>query len=107
MDSMPAQVFRNLRRLLSSIQEPSKNRRCTFAFTNYLHTSTMNLKLRIVLVFTGLALSPIIAEQSKSEPTPAGPPDKQKVSYALGVNIGNLQKRSEFNARTDLNLFTQ
>src|SRR6266487_1156622 len=57
----------------------------------------------LALLFTALALFSTVADELK----PASPPDREKVSYALGVNIGMLQKRSEMSVRTDANLFTQ
>src|SRR5262245_12755691 len=66
----------------------------------------MKLKLQIALIVAAFS---IFADESNpaAKSKPSGPPDKQKVSYALGMNIGLLHKRSEVNARTYPNLFIQ
>ena len=48
-----------------------------------------------------------MAQQPSNSSPQTKPPDREKVSYALGMNIGLLQKRSEVNNQTDLPLFTQ
>jgi FKBP-type peptidyl-prolyl cis-trans isomerase FklB len=51
---------------------------------------------------------PVFAEDAKTDAKSSGPPDKAKVSYALGMSIGTMHKRSEeLKAHTDISAFMQ
>jgi FKBP-type peptidyl-prolyl cis-trans isomerase FklB len=70
----------------------------------------MNTKFQLLLVSAALASLSLLAQESNPAtpaPKPSSPPDREKASYALGMNIGLLHKRTEINERTDRPLFTQ
>src|SRR6185295_12120023 len=68
------------------------------------------MKLRILetAVVAGLTAMSIFAEDAKTDVKPSGPPDNAKVSYALGMSIGSMHKRSEeAKKHTDVSAFTR
>ena len=66
----------------------------------------MKSKLTPPLILCALMAVPTMAQELKPE-TPLAPPDREKVSYALGMNIGMLHKQTEVNKRTDIPTFTR
>jgi FKBP-type peptidyl-prolyl cis-trans isomerase len=64
----------------------------------------MKSKLHCALLLSGLMALPSIAQEHQSNPTPPSPPDKEKVSYALGMNLAMQRKRTD--ADIDINAFT-
>lgn len=48
---------------------------------------------------------PTLADENHATAIPSGPPDKEKVSYALGMNLAMQRKRTD--ADVDINAFTQ
>jgi FKBP-type peptidyl-prolyl cis-trans isomerase FklB len=65
----------------------------------------MKLKLKWTLVLAGLMAMPVIGEEHQTNTRPSGPPDKEKVSYALGMNLAMQRKRTD--SDVDINAFTQ
>lgn len=65
----------------------------------------MKLNLQCVLLLAGLIAFPVVAQEHQATPRPSGPPDKEKVSYALGMNLALQRKRTD--ADVDINAFTQ
>ena len=65
----------------------------------------MKLNLKGAVLLAGLIALPVIAEEHQTTPRPSGPPDKEKVSYALGMNLAMQRKRTD--ADVDINAFTQ
>src|SRR6267142_6537218 len=65
----------------------------------------MKLNFPCILLLGGLIAFPVIAEEHQATPRPSGPPDKEKVSYALGMNLALQRKRTD--ADVDINAFTQ
>ena len=65
----------------------------------------MKLNLKFAVLLAGLMASPVIAEEHQTTATPSSPPDKEKVSYALGMNLAMQRKRTD--ADVDINAFTQ
>src|SRR5690349_11816445 len=66
---------------------------------------TMKLNSKFALLLAGLIASPVVAEEHQTATRPSGPPDKEKVSYALGMNLALQRKRTD--ADVDINAFTQ
>jgi len=64
----------------------------------------MKLTLKPVFVLLALFAFPAIAEEHQPISRPSGPPDKEKVSYALGMNLAMQRKRTD--ADVDINAFT-
>jgi FKBP-type peptidyl-prolyl cis-trans isomerase len=66
----------------------------------------MKLNLKCALLLAGLLAMPIMAEEHLTDTRPpSGPPDKEKVSYALGMNLALQRKRTD--SDVDINAFTQ
>ncbi|PWT79783.1 MAG: peptidylprolyl isomerase [Acidobacteria bacterium] len=65
----------------------------------------MKLNLKFAVLLAGLMVFPVIAEEHKTAARPSTPPDKEKVSYALGMNLAIQRKRTD--ADVDINAFTQ
>lgn len=65
----------------------------------------MKLKLKCALLLIGLMSFPAFAEEHQTDTKPSVPPDKEKVSYALGMNLALQRKRTD--ADVDINAFTQ
>lgn len=65
----------------------------------------MKLILPTALFLVGSITLPLIADEQQSHTRSSVPPDKQKVSYALGMNLGMQRKRTD--ADVDINAFTQ
>jgi FKBP-type peptidyl-prolyl cis-trans isomerase len=67
--------------------------------------------MKLILPTAFLAVSTafsMFGEEAKTETNFAGPPDKAMVSYALGMSIGAMHKRSdEVRAHTDILIFTE
>jgi FKBP-type peptidyl-prolyl cis-trans isomerase len=67
--------------------------------------------MKLILPTALLAVTTVfsmLAEDAKIDAKPSAPPDKAKVSYALGMSIGAMHKRSdEVRAHTDILIFTQ
>jgi FKBP-type peptidyl-prolyl cis-trans isomerase len=68
-------------------------------------TIIMKLNSKCALLLVSLMTMPIIAEEHQNHVTPSGPPDKEKVSYALGMNLAMQRKRTD--SDVDINAFTQ
>jgi FKBP-type peptidyl-prolyl cis-trans isomerase len=66
---------------------------------------TMKLNLKFALLLVGLMALPVFAEEHQTTARPSGPPDKEKVSYALGMNLALQRKRTD--ADVDITAFTQ
>src|SRR5579884_2173751 len=60
----------------------------------------MKSKLHIILLLIAFVSTSAIAQISIDAPAPSGPPDKQKLSYAMGMKLGLQHKES----RSDMNL---
>src|SRR5215470_18055110 len=67
-------------------------------------TTIMKLNLKCAVLAVLMAL-PVFAEEHQPTTRPSGPPDKEKVSYALGMNLAMQRKRTD--ADVDINAFTQ
>jgi FKBP-type peptidyl-prolyl cis-trans isomerase len=66
----------------------------------------MKLNLKCALLLAGLLAMPVMAEEHQTNTRPpSGPPDKEKVSYALGMNLALQRKRTD--SDVDINAFTQ
>jgi len=65
----------------------------------------MKLNLKCTALLAGLMALPVIAEVHQTTTTPSDPPDKEKVSYALGMNLAMQRKRTD--ADVDITAFTQ
>jgi FKBP-type peptidyl-prolyl cis-trans isomerase len=65
----------------------------------------MKSKLQTALILTALTAMSAISGEETSHPTPSAPPDKQKVSYALGMNFGLQRKKADPNL--NIAAFTQ
>jgi len=65
----------------------------------------MNPKLQLTFILFSLMALPAFADQNHATAVPSGPPDKEKVSYALGMNLAMQRKRTD--ADVDINAFTQ
>lgn len=65
----------------------------------------MKLSLKCALLLIGSMACPAIAEEHQSNTKPVEAPDKEKVSYALGMNLALQRKRTD--ADVDINAFTQ
>jgi FKBP-type peptidyl-prolyl cis-trans isomerase len=65
----------------------------------------MKLTLKCALLLIGSMASPAIAEEHQTNTKPVEAPDKEKVSYALGMNLALQRKRTD--ADVDINAFTQ
>jgi len=65
----------------------------------------MKLKLQKALLLPGFIAVSAIAQEFKPAATPSGPPDKEKVSYALGMNLGLQLKHAD--ADVDVNVIAQ
>jgi FKBP-type peptidyl-prolyl cis-trans isomerase len=65
----------------------------------------MKLNLKCAPLLIGLMALPVVAEEYQTATRPSGPPDKEKVSYALGMNLALQRKRTD--ADVDINAFTQ
>jgi len=66
----------------------------------------MKLNLKCALLLAGLLAMPVMAEEHQTNTRPpSGPPDKEKVSYALGMNLALRRKRTD--SDVDINAFTQ
>src|SRR5882672_1905826 len=65
----------------------------------------MKLNLKCTALLAGLMAWPVIAEVHQTTTTPSDPPDKEKVSYALGMNLAMQRKRTD--ADVDITAFTQ
>ncbi len=63
------------------------------------------MKLILQLLLLGSMAFPAIADEQPRQTGPSAPPDKEKVSYALGMNLGMQRKRTD--ADVDINAFTQ
>jgi FKBP-type peptidyl-prolyl cis-trans isomerase len=66
---------------------------------------TMKLNFKFALLLAGLIALPVAAEEHQTTARPAGPPDKEKVSYALGMNLALQRKRTD--ADVDITAFAQ
>ena len=64
----------------------------------------ITLQTALLAGFTAIS---VFAENAKTDANPSGPPDKAKVSYALGMSIGSMHKRSEVKTHTDISVFAQ
>ena len=79
-----------------------------FARANYREIPAaifMKLISKSVFILLPLLVFPAIADEHQSTLKPSGPPDKEKVSYALGMNLALQRKRTD--ADVDINAFTQ
>jgi FKBP-type peptidyl-prolyl cis-trans isomerase len=54
----------------------------------------MTLKFKTAIVVASFATFSAIAQETKPAAIPSAPPDKEKVSYALGMNLGEKIKNS-------------
>jgi FKBP-type peptidyl-prolyl cis-trans isomerase FklB len=64
----------------------------------------MKHNLKCALLLIGLIAFPVVAEEPQTA-RPSSPPDKQKISYALGMNLALQRKRTD--SDVDINAFTQ
>src|SRR6267154_621033 len=62
----------------------------------------MNSKLPSAAILTGLMTLSAAALETTPSKTPPGPPDKEKVSYAMGMNLGFQRKESSADVNTDI-----
>jgi FKBP-type peptidyl-prolyl cis-trans isomerase FklB len=60
------------------------------------------MKLSTVAVFAGLMAVSAMALESTPSTTPSGPPDKERVSYAMGMNLGFQRKESNADVSPDI-----
>jgi FKBP-type peptidyl-prolyl cis-trans isomerase len=65
----------------------------------------MKPNLNCALLLVAFMALPAIAEEHQTNSKPAGPPDKDKVSYALGMNLAMQRKRTD--ADVDIGAFAQ
>ncbi len=65
----------------------------------------MKLKLQKALMLAVLIALPVLAEEHGTPVVPSGPPDKEKISYALGMRLGLQRKQSK--SDLDINNFCQ
>jgi FKBP-type peptidyl-prolyl cis-trans isomerase FklB len=64
--------------------------------------SIMKLKLLKALILILLMVLPAVAQESKPDAKLPAPPDKEKLSYALGMNLGQQLKQSGVDVDVDL-----
>src|ERR1041384_1048988 len=57
--------------------------------------TVMKHKLQHSFLLMGLMAIPLIAQEHQSSPIAPNPPDKEKVSYALGMNLAMQRKRTD------------
>lgn len=65
----------------------------------------MKLKLQTAVLLTGIIAVSAIGQEPNPATTPSGPPDKEKVSYALGMNLGLQLKHAD--ADVDVKVIAQ
>jgi FKBP-type peptidyl-prolyl cis-trans isomerase FkpA len=65
----------------------------------------MKLNIKFVMLLAGLITVPAFAEEAQPDKKPLAAPDKEKVSYALGMNLAFQRKRTD--ADIDINSFTE
>src|SRR6266542_2357735 len=95
MNSIPAQ-FRACRDCAGSSEALMKLKLQTAAISGFVYPLCAVLFVFVLVQWAGLAAGAL------PDPQPPVPPDKEKVSYAMGMNLGFQRKESSTDVSTDV-----